>query len=189
MYPAFNGQFDFFSAHEQQLFKEALITTTIPKGECVVKRGAICRSLYFIATGSFVQYTYTDSGDFNAIDLHLQNEWMLNQQSFIRQKPSDNFIEAYCDSVVYELTMQKMHELIGLSPAFFQLARVLEPVHSRTHLFDNQLTPLEKYQYILQHRPGLLQAFPLKIIASYLKITPETLSRVRDKIAVPKNAS
>jgi hypothetical protein len=85
--------------------------------------------------------------------------------------------------------MHKMHEMIGLSPAFFQLARVLEPVHSRTHLFDNQLTPLEKYQYILQHRPGLLQAFPLKIIASYLKITPETLSRVRDKIAVPKNGS
>jgi len=51
------------------------------------------------------------------------------------------------------------------------------------------MTPLQKYQYILDHRPDLIQQFPLKIIASYLKITPETLSRVRDKLSKGKGRS
>jgi hypothetical protein len=45
------------------------------------------------------------------------------------------------------------------------------------------MTPLEKYQFVLQTRPQLVQVFPLKMIASYLKVTPETLSRVREKLA------
>lgn len=65
----------------------------------------------------------------------------------------------------------------------------MESATERIHLFDNALNPIEKYNYILANKPELVQAFPLRMIASYLKITPETLSRVREKIVRPKSIS
>jgi CRP-like cAMP-binding protein len=176
-------KFGSFTHYDKQLFKQALVQKKIVKNDFLLRVGEVCQSSFLIITGAFIQYNFKDEIDQNIIDLHLENEWVLNQQSFVRQQPSETFIQAFTDSVVYELTVQKMHELIGKSPAFFQLGKILEPVHSRVHLFDNQLTPTEKYQFVLQSRVALLQTFPLKIIASYLKITPETLSRVREKIS------
>lgn len=99
------------------------------------------------------------------------------------QKPSESFVQAYAESEILELTVQSLHGLIAESPAFLQMGRILEQATARVHFFDNDLTPIQKYEHLLNNRPQLLQKFPLKIIASYLKITPETLSRVREKLA------
>lgn len=62
---------------------------------------------------------------------------------------------------------------------FFILSGCFFQFQSRTYLFDNSLNPAQKYNYIKEAKPLLLQMFPIKMIASYLKIAPETLSRVR----------
>jgi CRP-like cAMP-binding protein len=179
----FLNSFGRFSAEDKSLFEKAWTKRECTKNELILNIGDICQSVFFVAQGAFVQYNFKDDIEQNIIELHLENEWMLNQQSFVSQKPSETIIEAFTDSAIYELTIHQLHELIGKSPAFFQLGKVLEPHYSRIQLFDNSLSPLEKYQFVIQHRRGLLQAFPLKLIASYLKITPETLSRVREKFA------
>ncbi len=177
------GGFGNFSHSEMDLRQTALSPKEVSKGTCLLKPGLICQSLYFISSGSFIQFKEKDEIDQQIIDLHVEKEWMLNQQSFVRQLASETFIQAFTDSKVYELTISALHDLINRSPVFFQLARLLEPTPSRIKLFDDQLSPSEKYQFVLDNRPSLLQAFPLKIIASYLKITPETLSRVREKLS------
>lgn len=189
MFSDFIDQFGYFTPYDRKLIGEALLERRVLPREVLLREGEVCQSLYFVEKGAFIQYNYKDEIDQHIIDLHIAGEWMLNQQSFVRQRPSETILEAFQDSHVYELTIDKLHGLIGMSPAFFQLAKVLEPVHSRVQLFDNQLTPTEKYQFVLNNRPALLQAFPLKIIASYLKMTPETLSRVREKISRPNSAS
>jgi CRP-like cAMP-binding protein len=182
-------KFGRFTEHDKLLFEQVLVRKEVHKNNFLLREGEVCQSSFYIIEGAFIQYNFKDEIDQNIIDLHLENEWVLNQQSFVRQQPSATFIQAFNNTVVYELTVQKMHELIAKSPAFFQLGKILEPAHSRIQLFDNQLTPSEKYQFVLENRIGLLQTFPLKIIASYLKITPETLSRVREKISREKNHS
>ena len=77
------------------------------------------------------------------------------------------------------MTVYSLHNLIEISPVFFQLGKLLQPTTLRTQFYDDSMTPIEKYKYVLEHRPQLLQRFPLKYIAAYLKIAPETLSRVR----------
>jgi hypothetical protein len=62
------------------------------------------------------------------------------------------------------------------------MGRILEESTSRIDFFDNNNTPDEKYRYIIANKPKLLQKFPQTIIASYLKISPETLSRVRKRL-------
>jgi CRP-like cAMP-binding protein len=157
-------QFGYFSDHDKALLVQALVEKNISYGDILLREGQVCQSVYFVAQGAFIQYNFKDEIDQNIIDFHMEGEWMLNQQSFVRQRPSETIIEAYANGKIHELTMQKLHELIGKSPAFFQLAKVLEPAHSRIQLFDNQLTPAEKYQFVLNNRPGLLQAFLLPLL-------------------------
>ena len=69
--------------------------------------------------------------------------------------------------------------LCSKSQAFLQFGKILNQTKYRTSLYDSSLNPSDKYKFISNTKPELMRAFPLKIIASYLKITPETLSRVR----------
>jgi CRP-like cAMP-binding protein len=177
------GSTGFYNHSEVELFERNTTMRSMSKDEIVVNRGEICRSAFFNITGAFYQFNYKDEIDLNVIDLHCDNEWFLNHSSFISQKPSDSFIKAYTDGKILELDIESLHFLISRSPAFLQLAKIFDQATLRIHFFDNRLTPLEKYQYILNNRQQLIQIFPLKFIASYLKITPETLSRVRENLS------
>jgi CRP-like cAMP-binding protein len=175
-----------FSDADVALLEKRIIKREVKKDEILLREGEVCQSAFYNVSGSFYQYNWRDEIEMNVIDLHLKGDWFLNHHSFIVQKPSENIIAAYTDATVLELSVHTMHQLILESPAFFQLGSILEQAKSRLHFFDNRSTPLQKYQYILAHQPALIQHFPLKIIASYLKITPETLSRVRESLARSK---
>ncbi|PKG42822.1 Crp/Fnr family transcriptional regulator, partial [Psychroflexus sp. MES1-P1E] len=110
------------------------------------------------------------------------NDWVINHKSFTTRKPSEYSIQAFEESFIYELSIDAIHRLIAQSQSFFQMGKILEESTSRIDFFDNNNTPDEKYDFIIKNKPSLLQKFPQKIIASYLKITPETLSRVRKRI-------
>ena len=179
----------FYSDTDIALFESQVTFRNLLKDEVLVKPGEISNAIYFILTGAVYQYNYIDEFQENVIDLHLDHEWFLNDNSFISQKPSVSFIKAYTDSRILELNIESLHYLIGKSPAFLQLGKIFEQATYRVRLFDNRLTPTQKYQYILDHRRDLIQKFPLKYIASYLKITPETLSRVRENLAKGKMVS
>ena len=167
-----------FSVEELELIEKHCNLRHIKKNEILLEAGQICSSIYFIVSGSFYQYRIIDI-DQNIIELHIENEWFLNYSSFISQKPSIDTIKAYEDSEILEMTKHSLHNLIKISPIFFQLGKLLQPITLRTQFFDDSMTPTEKYNYVFEYRPQLLQKFPLKYIASYLKIAPETLSRVR----------
>jgi CRP-like cAMP-binding protein len=172
------GKIGRFSEEELNLIHEHCIPRTLKKNEILLEAGQVCRSVYFAVSGAFYQYRMHDI-DGNIIDLHIENEWFLNYVSFISQKPSVDTLRAYSDSEILEMTVDSLHHLIGASPVFFQLGKLLQAPALRSQFFDEAMTPAEKYNYVLEHRPQLLQKFPLRYIASYLKITPETLSRVR----------
>jgi len=77
------------------------------------------------------------------------------------------------------LSIHSIHALVAKSQVFLQLGKLLDLATERTHFFDTSASPAEKYKYLQQNRSKLLQKFPQKMIASYLKIAPETLSRIR----------
>ncbi|MCJ8211500.1 Crp/Fnr family transcriptional regulator [Mucilaginibacter sp. RS28] len=172
-----------YSAREIQLFEKEVTHRQVQKGTVLLSKGEICKSLFFLLQGAVHQYEFNSASDLRVVDLHTANEWFLNHQSFVSQTPSEHAIAAFTDIEIFEISIESIHYLIAQSSAFLQLNKILAFPASRLHLFDNALTPLQKYQFIFEHRPQLLQAFPLKMIASFLKITPETLSRVREKFA------
>jgi CRP-like cAMP-binding protein len=169
------GQFSLF---EVELFEKHTIRKKLGKNEVLLSEREVCKSFYYILSGSFFQFQTTEISE-NIIDLHLQGEWMFNQQSLTEQAPSNTTIKAFSKSEVLELSLNSFHCLCSKSQSFLQFGKILNQSKNRISIYDNSLNPAEKYDFIKKAKPQLSQVFPIKMIASYLKIAPETLSRVR----------
>lgn len=167
-----------FSNFDTELFEKHSTRRTLNKNEVLLNEGEICKCFYFILSGSFSQFQMHDIYEI-IIDLHLQNEWMFNQQSLTEQTPSTTTIKAFSKSEIIELSLNSFHCLYSKSQSFLQFGKILNQSANRVFLFDNSLKPNEKYSFINKAKPQLTQVFPIKMVASYLKIAPETLSRVR----------
>lgn len=172
-----------YSKKEVLLFKEELQFRELTKNEILLEKGCVCSSLYFIIKGAVCQYKIDEEFNKNVIDLNVSSDWVINHKSFTSRKPSEYLIQAFENSTVYEISMDAIHRLIAQSQSFLQMGKILDESTSRIDFFDNNCTPDEKYQYILKNKPKLIQKFPQKLIASYLKITPETVSRVRNRLS------
>jgi CRP-like cAMP-binding protein len=167
-----------FSEPEARLFEMSTTRRLLGKNEMLLQAGGVCQAVYYVLSGAFCQFQPGETEDVT-IDLHVQHDWVFNHASLISQSPSQTSIRAFTESEVLELTLARLHELIARSQAFLQFGRILNPGQARTHFFDNSLDPRQKYDYLLATKPQIARIFPLKLIASYLKVAPETLSRVR----------
>jgi CRP-like cAMP-binding protein len=173
-------QYGSFSEDDETLISQFLIRKSIKKNELVQAEGEVCQSCYFVESGSLRQFKDVDGFTQQTINLFLENDFVLDQSSFTSQKPSLFNVQALEDCELIELTIHSIHSLITMSPTFFALGKILD---ANTHMnYAHLKSPEEKYLALIQNRPQVIQRFPLKYIASYLGMTPETLSRVRAKV-------
>ena len=171
-----------YTESQLTLLEQTLETRYFTKNEILLDKGEVCSIVYFIERGCVFQYTADEDAEITVINLHGSNEWSFNHHSFTSRKPSESVIKAREDTKTYSLTIEAIHGLIAQSQSFLQMGKILEEITSRLVYYDKLQTPDEKYLHLLETRPELIQKFPQKMIASYLKMTPETLSRVRGRI-------
>lgn len=172
-----------FSDSHLSAITQRLKFSNIEKGKPLSREGEICQTFHFINKGSLRQYIILENGTEATLNLWLPDDWAFDYKSFVTQKPSETIIEATADSEVFALSGWDFHELVKISDSFFRLGRILELGVQNNDYQHNRLSPEEKYELLLNKKPQLFQAFPLKHIASYLGVTPETLSRVRRKMS------
>jgi len=171
-----------FSEQEFDIFSKKLKVKNVEKDSFLLKQGKVCQSFCFINNGSLRQFFLTDDNSELTLNLFTENDWAFDYQSFTSQNPSTNYIQAFEDAEVFELDIHSFHELILQSQSFFKIGKLLEAGLLNDHLYNSISSPEEKYVSLLEKKPHWIQKFPLKYIASYLRMTPETLSRVRRKI-------
>jgi len=170
-----------FAEKDLAFFESRLTMRQVPKNDFVLKEGSVCQAIYFLLKGTCVHILPLPDGTDTVINLYTKHNWLTDYQSFTSQKPALAFIRAFEDCELAMLSINAIHEIIQYSPVFFKAGRILEAMQY-TDINTLHLSPEEKYQQLLANRSELLQAFPLKMLASWLRITPETLSRIRKRI-------
>ncbi|MEO8855263.1 MAG: Crp/Fnr family transcriptional regulator [Ginsengibacter sp.] len=155
----------------------------IQKGEFLIKEGDIERNLYLVESGA-VRVFYLSEFDEHIIRFGYEGSLINSLSSFITQKPSEFFIEAIRKTTVKEISKADLVKLRNESDE--NLRQYIELLESLvTQQIDREIdllitSPAERLKRVLERSPNLFQHVPLKYIASYLRMKPETLSRIRN---------
>lgn len=161
---------------------QLLVPMKFQKGEVVLPEGEICRAMYFVNRGMVRQYYYKNKKD---VTEHFSFEGRICFciESFLKQEPSRLIVEAlessYLYAIPYEawhIAMQQNHELNLLYRKILEHALISSQTHADSQRFENAT---ERYARLLSTHPEIILRAPMLHVASFLQMTPETLSRVR----------
>ncbi|QYJ68618.1 Crp/Fnr family transcriptional regulator [Flavobacterium litorale] len=167
------------------LLTNALEIKEVKKKEHLLKAGEVCNSNYFITKGCFRLYLITDKGAEQIVQFGIENWWITDYMSLKSGKPSEFYLQATEDAQVVVLNKTIEEELFAKIPQLERYFRlVLERAYSaqlsRIHYIFN-LTGEEQYKLFSGQFPEFVQRVPQYMLASFLGITPESLSRLRAK--------
>ncbi|MCH8558218.1 MAG: Crp/Fnr family transcriptional regulator [Balneolia bacterium] len=172
---------------EQQKMESHLRLKSIPKRTFLLRANDYCRHLTFVRSGSLYSYSVDKKGNQHIFRFAFAGWWIADLQSFFTDTPSTFNIEALEDSELILMDRADHEMLMEEIPAYERYHRIiLENAYvAMQRRVENGLglTAEEKYERLIRDNPELLQRVPQTLIASYLGITPETLSRVRGKRA------
>lgn len=164
-------------------FNEQAASKTLSKGDFLIKEGEVERNLYFIQTGA-VRAFYLSEFEEHTVRLGYEGSIINSLSSFFKENPSELFIEAIRKTTVKILPKERLLQLAFADEASTkQYVALLELLV--TQQIDREIdllipSPTDRLSRVLQRSPHLFQHIPLKYIASYLRMKPETLSRIRN---------
>ncbi|WP_342645564.1 Crp/Fnr family transcriptional regulator [Mucilaginibacter sp. CSA2-8R] len=171
------------SAEEKQLFVTHFKPKRIRKRQFFLQEGDVCKYTGFIVKGAAKTFTVDEKGHEHILKLSVETWWLVDFESFYKKIPSRFNIEALEDMEILQITHDVVEEFIKPIPAFSAMQNVLSQnytiaVQKRTQSSISQ-TGEERFQELVHDYPHFLQRFPQNLIASYLGLTPESLSRIR----------
>jgi CRP-like cAMP-binding protein len=181
------------SEPELELAKTAFIEKKITKGHFFLQEGDWCQYFAFIVKGAMRQYLVDSKGTKHIIHLGIENWWIGDRESWVMQSPSSYYIEAWEDSELLLITRADTLKLMKLLPAFEEMVLRMDEKNNiatqRRIASYICLTAEKRYLDFIGGRPEFLGRFPQHIIASYLGITKDTLSRVRKQLTKRNSCS
>jgi CRP-like cAMP-binding protein len=159
----------------------------VQKGTILLYKGELCNHGYKVISGCLRSYAVDGTGKEHIIQF-APEEWLIaDLDSLINRKPSAIFIDALEDTEIIRLATSDFEDLIvdDLQELQQMNLKLLRNIVSANRRLISLLSysAEERYLQFIQTYPTLTQRLPLKLIASYLGITPEYLSEVRRKLA------
>ncbi len=170
---------------EQKLVTTLFRPRLFRKRQYLLQEGDICTQFYFVVRGCLRMYKIDDKGTTHILQFATENYWINDLGSFHDVRPSELAIDALEDTVVLQISRDDLIALYLQAPKFDRIFRVLLEnsfVRLQNRLLQNiSSTAEERYQSFLELYPHLINRLSQVQIAAYLGITPEFLSRMRNK--------
>ena len=170
---------------ELDILESVLVPIKYAKGEKILKEGDVCKSIIYIDKGLLRQYYKKNNKEVTEY-LAVEGSIMMSIESLFREQPSMQQIEAIEPSIIYHLPKQRLEE-VALHNVNIQIlyrkileeSLILSQVHADLVRFESAEN---RYRRMCKLSPQVALRAPLLYIASYLQMTPETLSRVRSTV-------
>jgi CRP-like cAMP-binding protein len=155
------------------------------KKQYLLQEGDVCHFIAFIAKGCLRLYRVDDKGNEHIVQFGFENYWMSERESAFSQKPTQYCIDAVEDSEVLVCQTSDFMRLQKEIPAFEKMMMDLQSknfgiIQKRINSALSYSAE-EKYQELLHFQPEIIQRIPSTMVAAYLGISRETLSRIRNQ--------
>lgn len=177
---------------EIDLIQSFFVAKKFRKRQYFLQEGEICKYTSFIIRGAMRQYGVDEKGEEHIINLFIENWWASDRESLLNQTPSKYFIDAWEETEVLRVTRNDLSYLVDNIPVLTEWLRKLDAnfaIASQNRISAAiSLSAEERYHDLEKARPEFLQRFPQHIIASYLGLNRETLSRIRSRAVKNINA-
>lgn len=174
------------SHSEWQLFTEVFVHRIVPKKHLLTGVGSTAREAYFLNTGAARLYFIKDGEEICA-NFIFEGGFITSFESFLMQSPSRQAVETLEECELLVLNKAKLEALIKAHPKFNMFSKAIAEQafimlqrRASSFILDS---PEERYMNMISERPEILHRVPQHMIASYLGVTPVSLSRIRKRIS------
>ncbi len=166
--------------------EESVIIKNLRNKEFLVKEGEVISYLPFINKGLLANYRTDQAGDIHVLQIGCTGSWLGDLYSFFSKKPSMLNIVAYKPTellMINQDTFDFITQKYPIYEKFFRLAFQNSYINTLTKVYNLYSTSAEeRYINLIKNMPTILEDMPHYMIASYLNIKPQSLSRIRKKI-------
>ena len=163
---------------ELDLLESILVAKRYAKNEKILTEGEVCENIYWIVRGLVRQFYYKNGKELTEY-MATENNIVMCIESLFREQPTHLQIMALEPTILYCLPKAKL-EAVAMKSVNIQILyrKILEESQIRADMLRFE-SAIDRYQKLMKRSPQLVLRAPLVYIASYLQMTPETLSRVR----------
>jgi len=168
---------------EEELIKAAFQYKKLRKKQYLLQEGDVCKHSAFVVKGAMRQYSVDEKGVEHVVHLFIENYWASDRESMLMLTPSVFNIDAWEDTEILIITRAEMLDLMSKIPVLVEMIRLMDErnaiANQRRLNSTISGTAERRYEEFSSNHPQFIQRFPQHVIASFLGITKETLSRIR----------
>lgn len=167
--------------------QERAIVQHYKKGELYISPGEQENYVTFISKGGFRYFSVVDEKEV-VCEFVFENNYLSEYESFLRRTPAKVYIQSLEDSVVVKCHYDHVQECYAKYPLIEKFGRLIaekfliDAIDRMNSLLSS--SPEERYNKLAEEKPELLQRVPQYMIASFIGVTPEALSRIRKRLVV-----
>ncbi|MEM7297875.1 MAG: Crp/Fnr family transcriptional regulator, partial [Bacteroidota bacterium] len=153
----------------------------------IVQPGFVCKHQSHIVQGAMRSFFINPDGNEHTIAIAIDDWWISDFYSYTSQTPADLYVEALEDSTIQQIAYDKVERICEEHPRFERFFRLVAQkafaYSQRRALANIGKTAEERYLEYAEMYPQIIQRVPQYVLASYLGMTPEFLSKIRKKLA------
>lgn len=175
---------------EQAIIESQLTIKKIRKKQYLLQEGDVCKNIAYVVKGALREYTVDDKGVEHIVQFALEGWLISDLYSFLTGSPATYHIDALEESTLILISKEAEQAILQQVPKFesytrMQITGAYLAMQKRVNALISQ-TVEERYLGFMNLYPNIVQRVPQHMIASYMGLSPETLSRVRKKLAMVK---